>query len=541
MSTRRRGAALRVGLVCPYSFEAPGGVQNHVLGLADHLLQQGHEPYVLAPGTLDGLAPGTIAERTLHLSRYRRPGALQRLGGPGQLRPAECRPEWPAGCGPAGSTCCTSTNPSRRASRCSPCGRPSCRWSRPSTPRPRGPAPCRSPAECCARRSRRSTPGSRCPSRLGMWSCGTSAGMRWSSPTGSAVPTSSVTTTPARRSVGRRMVFLGRVDEPRKGLDVLVAAAAAIRLAVPDLEIVVAGQGNRPLPTGLVDAGVVTDEEKAALLATADCFVAPHRARESFGIVVLEAMASGTPVLASDIDRLLRPVAHRPGRPSARRAFHRGRSDGACRGGDPAVEPSRPAAGGGRPTGRPALRLVAGRGSDPRGLRRRSGSRGTGPGPGRRIMIIWSIVSVVVIVLLIIGWRLSWLATRVDRANARTESTWAALDAALVRRAQRAAELSTAPGIDPASALLISDAAAAALEPDLSHDDRERAESDLSRVLEVVAPAMSEIVGEWERANSESATAQRCGQHRPGPPPPPHRQDLSTGRTRRRAAAIRDG
>ena len=92
------------------------------------------------------------------------------------------------------------------------------------------------------------------------------------------------------------------------------------------------------------------------------------------------------------------------------------------------------------------------------------------------------------IILLIIGWRLSWLATRVDRANARTESTWAALDAALVRRAQRAAELCAAPGVDPASALLVSDAAAAALEPDLSHDDRERAESDLSHVLEVVGP-----------------------------------------------------
>ncbi len=116
-------------------------------------------------------------------------------------------------------------------------------------------------------------------------------------------------------------------------------------------------------------------------------------------------------------------------------------------------------------------------------------------------MIIWSIASVLVIVLLIIGWRLSWLATRVDRANARTESTWAALDAALVRRAQRAAELGAAPGVDPASALLVSDAAAAALEPDLSHHDRERAESDLSHVLEVVGPSVSEIAGEWERAS----------------------------------------
>ena len=43
---------LRVGMVCPYSFDVPGGVQNHVLGLARYLRQAGHRPYVLAPGEL---------------------------------------------------------------------------------------------------------------------------------------------------------------------------------------------------------------------------------------------------------------------------------------------------------------------------------------------------------------------------------------------------------------------------------------------------------------------------------------------------------
>jgi phosphatidylinositol alpha-mannosyltransferase len=98
-----------------------------------------------------------------------------------------------------------------------------------------------------------------------------------------------------------RLLFLGRTDEPRKGLDVLLAALPAIRRAVPDLEVVVAGQGARPLPADCVGYGLVDDREKADLLASADVFVAPHRARESFGIVVLEAMASGTPVVASDL------------------------------------------------------------------------------------------------------------------------------------------------------------------------------------------------------------------------------------------------
>jgi hypothetical protein len=101
------------------------------------------------------------------------------------------------------------------------------------------------------------------------------------------------------------------------------------------------------------------------------------------------------------------------------------------------------------------------------------------------------IVLVLIILALIIGWRITWLATRVDRANLRAERTWAALDAALVRRAQRAQEVVLIPGVDPATSLLVSDAATAALEPNLSRRDRERAESDLSHVLDAVSPMLA--------------------------------------------------
>ena len=49
---------LRIGLVCPYSLDRPGGVQNHVLGLARALRALGHDPAVLAPGDLPTLEPG---------------------------------------------------------------------------------------------------------------------------------------------------------------------------------------------------------------------------------------------------------------------------------------------------------------------------------------------------------------------------------------------------------------------------------------------------------------------------------------------------
>jgi hypothetical protein len=96
------------------------------------------------------------------------------------------------------------------------------------------------------------------------------------------------------------------------------------------------------------------------------------------------------------------------------------------------------------------------------------------------------LVGLVVIALLATGWRLSWLATRLDRAHTRVERRWAALDAALVRRAQAALEAARVADIDPASSLLICDAAAAALVADLDPEAREQTESNLSRVLALV-------------------------------------------------------
>ncbi|HEY5821111.1 MAG TPA: hypothetical protein VIT20_03990 [Propionibacteriaceae bacterium] len=109
------------------------------------------------------------------------------------------------------------------------------------------------------------------------------------------------------------------------------------------------------------------------------------------------------------------------------------------------------------------------------------------------------IVFLVLVILLSAGWRLSWMATRLDRAHYRVERAWAALDAALVRRAQRAAELACSPSLDPAAAVLLSDAAAAALEPELAPGERERAESDLSHVLALVVPGR--MCDEQDRAS----------------------------------------
>ncbi|TDE08593.1 glycosyltransferase family 4 protein [Jiangella asiatica] len=105
--------------------------------------------------------------------------------------------------------------------------------------------------------------------------------------------------------------FLGRLDEPRKGLQVLLAAWPAVHDAFPKARLLVAGRGEideirRGIDPRHRDAvqflGGVSDEDKAAMLASSDIYVAPHIGGESFGIVLAEAMAAGAPVLASELE-----------------------------------------------------------------------------------------------------------------------------------------------------------------------------------------------------------------------------------------------
>lgn len=109
---------------------------------------------------------------------------------------------------------------------------------------------------------------------------------------------------------GGSLAFLGRIDEPRKGLAVLLDAFPAVAAARPGVRLLVAGPGDQDdmlarLPAHLHESvvflGRVSEEDKARALASADVYVAPHTGGESFGIVLLEAMATGTPVLASDL------------------------------------------------------------------------------------------------------------------------------------------------------------------------------------------------------------------------------------------------
>ncbi len=106
------------------------------------------------------------------------------------------------------------------------------------------------------------------------------------------------------------MIFLGRVDEPRKGLPLLLEAFPEIARQHPGVRLLIVGPGDTdiidervpvPLRRQIEVLGRVDEHTKARALASADLFVAPHIGGESFGIVLLEAMAAHTPVLASDL------------------------------------------------------------------------------------------------------------------------------------------------------------------------------------------------------------------------------------------------
>jgi phosphatidylinositol alpha-mannosyltransferase len=114
--------------------------------------------------------------------------------------------------------------------------------------------------------------------------------------------------------------FVGRFDEPRKGMDVLLEALRRLPEraeieAAAEVRLLVVGRGDAgalrtragaELADRLDVLGPVDDETKAAALRSMDVYCAPNTGGESFGMVLTEALAAGAPVLASDLESFRR-------------------------------------------------------------------------------------------------------------------------------------------------------------------------------------------------------------------------------------------
>lgn len=109
---------------------------------------------------------------------------------------------------------------------------------------------------------------------------------------------------------GNTIGFLGRFEEDRKGLPVLLDALPIISRFIPDIRVLIAGPGDSEEVLEKVDPqlrnrveflGKISEEDKADFLASVSLYIAPNTGGESFGIILAEAMAGGAAVVASDI------------------------------------------------------------------------------------------------------------------------------------------------------------------------------------------------------------------------------------------------
>ena len=116
--------------------------------------------------------------------------------------------------------------------------------------------------------------------------------------------------TPRAEWQGSTIGFLGRFEEDRKGLPVLLDALPIIARFIPDIRVLIAGPGDSEEIIENVDSqlrhrveflGKISEADKADFLSSISLYIAPNTGGESFGIILAEAMAGGSTVVASDI------------------------------------------------------------------------------------------------------------------------------------------------------------------------------------------------------------------------------------------------
>ena len=296
---------MRIGIACPYSWDVPGGVQQHIRDLAEALIELGHDVSVIAPADEDRPLPpyvvptgrampvpynGSVARlsfgplSTRGVRRWLRDGAFDVLHVHEPTVPSlpllAC---WVAS-GPIVATVHTAMPRSRILLATQPVLR---------------------------------TALEKIVGRIAVSEAARSTFVEHLGGDAVLIP-NGVATRRYRHAEpldgwpgeGGAIGFLGRMDEPRKGLPVLLRAFEVLAPARPGLRLLIGGNGDADeqrdrLPEELreraVFLGEVSEEDKVRLLHSVDVFCSPNTGGESFGIVTAEAMAAGLPIVASDL------------------------------------------------------------------------------------------------------------------------------------------------------------------------------------------------------------------------------------------------
>jgi phosphatidylinositol alpha-mannosyltransferase len=294
---------LRIGLVCPYSWDVPGGVQNHIRDLAEFLINNGHHVEVLAPATESEDLPDYVVSAGRAVSIPYNGAVARVLFGVGANSRVRSwindgdfdllhlhEPAIPslsllacwAGEGAMVGTFHAAAKYQKAIFAIGPILEPVIE---------------KLSARIAVSESARLT-------------------LTAHLETDAIVIPNGIYTDNYRDGLsrpewqGNTIGFLGRFEEDRKGLPVLLDALPIISRFIPDIRVLIAGPGDSEEVLAKVDPqlrnrveflGKISEEDKADFLASVSLYIAPNTGGESFGIILAEAMAGGAAVVASDI------------------------------------------------------------------------------------------------------------------------------------------------------------------------------------------------------------------------------------------------
>jgi phosphatidyl-myo-inositol alpha-mannosyltransferase len=297
---------MRIGMVCPYTWDVPGGVQEHVKDLAEALIGLGHEVSVISPADDDTPLPGYVvpAGRAVPVPYN---GSVARLAF-GPLSAARVR-RWVKEGGFDVLHVHEPAAPSLSLLACWVADGPIVATAHTANPRSRVMHAAYLALQTALEKISGWIAVSEAARTTLVEHMGGDAVLIPNGVTVSRYEKASPL--PGWPGEGGVLGFLGRMEEPRKGLDVLLRAFELLAARRPGLRLLVAGPGDldevrAKVPEAVRDRlillGQVTQEDKARFYHSVDVFCAPNTGGESFGVVLIEAMAAGAPIVASDLD-----------------------------------------------------------------------------------------------------------------------------------------------------------------------------------------------------------------------------------------------
>ena len=295
--------SLKIGIVCPYSWDTPGGVQNHIRDLAEFLIESGHDVSVLAPVIDESNLPEYVVNAGKPISIPYNGAVARVLFGPvafARVRQWISQGEfdllhlhepaipsisllacWAAD-GPMVGTFHAAAKRQKIIFAIGPILEPAIE---------------KLSARIAVSEAARLTLTDHLDTDAVIIPNGIYANRYTDGKT-------------IEKWSGNTIGFIGRFEEPRKGLSVLIDALPVISRFAPDVRIFVAGPGD---PAEVIEGidpqlrqrfeflGKITESEKADFMSSVAVYVAPNTGGESFGIILAEALAGGACVVASDI------------------------------------------------------------------------------------------------------------------------------------------------------------------------------------------------------------------------------------------------